>query len=72
MGSIKLSNEINKDIIKKLKESELDKNIEDFINDALKLEYSVLDEKILLSISSRDGNIVLAMYFSSTKAAFLF
>ena len=45
MGSIKLSNEINKDIIKKLKESELDKNIEDFINDALKLEYSVLDEK---------------------------
>ena len=45
MGSIKLSNEINKNIIKKLKESELDKNIEDFINDALKLEYSVLDEK---------------------------
>ena len=45
MGSIKLSNEINKDILKKLKDSESDENIKDFINDALKLEYSVLDEK---------------------------
>lgn len=45
MGSIKLSNEINKDIIKKLKQTELDENIKDFIQDALKLEYSVIDEK---------------------------
>lgn len=45
MGSIKLSNEINKDIINKLKKTELDENIKDFIHDALKLEYSVIDEK---------------------------
>lgn len=45
MGRIKLSNEINKEIINKLKKSEMDENIRDFINDALKLEYSVIDEK---------------------------
>lgn len=45
MGSFKLSNEINKEIIDKLKESENDENIKNFINEALKLEYSVIDEK---------------------------
>lgn len=45
MGRIKLSNEINKDIIKKLKNTNLEKNVSDFIEEALKLEYSVIDEK---------------------------
>lgn len=45
MGSFKLSNEINKEIIEKIKESEMDDNVKDFINEALKLEYSVIDEK---------------------------
>lgn len=40
-----MSNEINKEIIDKLKESENDENIKNFINEALKLEYSVIDEK---------------------------
>ena len=45
MGSIKLSNEINKEIIDKIDESEIDENIKGFIKEALKLEYSVLDDK---------------------------
>ena len=45
MGSFKLSNEINKEIIDKLNETELEDNVRDFIKDALKLEYSVIDDK---------------------------
>ena len=45
MGSFKLSNEINKEIIDKLKDSKMDSNVRDFIYEALKLEYSVIDEK---------------------------
>lgn len=45
MGSFKLSNEINKEIIDKLDESGLEDNIIDFIKAALKLEYSVIDDK---------------------------
>lgn len=45
MGSFKLSNEINKEIIDKLNETELEDNIKEFIKDALKLEYSVIDDK---------------------------
>ena len=45
MGRIKLSNEINKEIIDKIDESEIDENIKGFIKEALKLEYSVLDDK---------------------------
>ena len=45
MGSFKLSNEINKEIIDKLDESGLEDNIIDFIKEALKLEYSVIDDK---------------------------
>ena len=44
-----MSNEINKEIIDKLNELELDEdvnnNVKDFINEALKLEYSVIDKK---------------------------
>ena len=46
MGRFKLSNEINKEIIQKLRENiEIDDNVKDFIEEALKLEYSVIDEK---------------------------
>ena len=45
MGSFKLSNEINKEIIEKLKDSGIDENIKGFIYEALKLEYSVIDDK---------------------------
>ena len=45
MGSFKFSNEINKEIIDKLNETELEDNVRDFIKDALKLEYSVIDDK---------------------------
>ena len=45
MGSFKLTNEINKEIIDKLNETELEDNVRDFIKDALKLEYSVIDDK---------------------------
>lgn len=45
MGSFKLSKEINKEIIDKLNETELEDNVRDFIKDALKLEYSVIDDK---------------------------
>ena len=45
MGSFKLSNEINKESIDKLNETELEDNVRDFIKDALKLEYSVIDDK---------------------------
>lgn len=40
-----MSNEINKEIIDKLDESGLEDNIIDFIKAALKLEYSVIDDK---------------------------
>lgn len=40
-----MSNEINKEIIEKLKESEIEDNIKRFIDEALKLEYSVIDDK---------------------------
>lgn len=40
-----MSNEINKEIIEKLKESEIEDNVKGFIDKALKLEYSVIDDK---------------------------
>ncbi len=45
MGSFKLRNEINKEIIDKLNENELEDNVRHFIKEALKLEYSVIDDK---------------------------
>lgn len=41
MGVIKLSNEINDEILEKLYgNNKIDNNIKDFINEALKIEYS--------------------------------
>lgn len=51
MGVIKLSNEINDEILEKLYgNDEIDQNIKDFINEALKIEYlEVMDVEKKLS-----------------------